>query len=148
MPSKDISIADTSVLIAFEKLRMLDKLCSAYDDITLTKSVYNEYSGLIQHCFSLKEAPPEFARFLIYNIGLGVGESEVISLAYHTGIKVLIDDIKARKIASDLGCTVSGTIGVLCKMENKNIIDSAYNEAMNLKSKGFHISDKILNKIS
>jgi len=148
MPSQDIAIADTSVLIAFEKIRMLDKLCKVYNDITLPKAVYNEYSGSTQNCFTLKEAPPKFASFLIYNIGLGVGESEVLSLAYHTGIKVLIDDIKARKIAFDLGCTVSGTIGVLCKMENKGIIDSAYNEAMNLKLYGFHISDKILNEIS
>mgnify|MGYP000709901504 CR=1 FL=1 len=147
MPEKNIAITDTSVLIAFEKLNMLEKLCSIYNEVTLPKAVYHEYSGLIQNCFTLTEAPPEFASFLIYNTGLGVGESEVISLAYHTGTKVLIDDAKARKVAFDLGCIVSGTIGALCKMENKGVINSAYNEALNLKTKGFYVSDKILNKI-
>ena len=57
MPDSEIVIADTSVLIAFEKLKKLELLCLAYDKIILTEAVFNEYSNDLQHCFSLKKAP-------------------------------------------------------------------------------------------
>ncbi len=79
---------------------------------------------------------------------LGRGESESIALAYHTGIKVLIDDLKARKFAVELGCSLSGTIGVLYKMEQKETIDSAFKEIIKLKELGFRISEKLIHKLS
>ena len=78
---------------------------------------------------------------------MGPGEAEVISLGYSSGSRVLIDDLKARKIAFELGCILSGTIGVLCKMQKMHIIDSAYNEARKLKNSGFHLSENIINKL-
>jgi len=148
MPDSEIVVADTSVLIAFEKLKKLELLCLAYDKIILTEAVFNEYSNDLQHCFSLKKAPFFFANFLVANLGIGRGEAESISLAYNTGISILLDDLKARKFATEMGCNLSGAIGVLYKMENKQIIDSAFNEVISLKNMGFRISDKLINKLS
>ena len=59
----------------------------------------------------------------------------------------MLDDMKARKIAIDLGCRVSGTIGVLCKMEDMEFISSTYDELVKLKEFGFRVSDKLIEKI-
>lgn len=143
----DQAIVDTSSLIAFEKLQKLDILCSAYQELLLTPAVIQEYSSNTVPCFTQKYAPKNLTSFLIDNFGLGIGESESISLAHRTGIRVLLDDLKARKIAIDLGCKVSGTIGVLCKMEDMELINSAYDEIIKLKCFGFRISDKLIEKI-
>ena len=147
MPDNQTAIADTSVLIAFEKLGKLDLLCLTYDEILLPDAVYQEYASDLQPCFVLKAAPEPISHFLVNHTGLGRGESESISLAHSTGIRVLIDDLKARKIALDLGCRVTGTIGVLYKMEQKNIIHNAYNHVIKLKEIGFHISDKLIDRL-
>ncbi len=56
--------------------------------------------------------------------------------------------LKARKFAVQLGCRLSGAIGVLCKMEHKGVIGSAYQEALKLKKMGFRLSDKLINDLS
>lgn len=86
--------------------------------------------------------------FLINHVGLGRGESESIALAHSMGTRVLIDDLKARKIALDFGCRVTGTIGVLYKMEQKKIIHNALDHVIKLKEIGFHISDKLIDRLS
>lgn len=68
-------------------------------------------------------------------------------MAFENNLPILIDDLKARKIAKKLHLKVSGTIGVLVKLYNKDLIESAYKKALELKSKGFFISSKILDEL-
>lgn len=56
MPDDQKAIADTSVLIAFEKLNKLDLLCLTYKEIFLPEAVYQEYASNLQNCFILKTA--------------------------------------------------------------------------------------------
>ena len=81
-------------------------------------------------------------------LNLGRGESEVIALAYETNYKALIDDLKARNVAENLGLIISGSIGVLLKAEKLGLIDSAFKKAQELKDKGFYVSDELLGKLS
>jgi predicted nucleic acid-binding protein len=55
---------------------------------------------------------------------LGRGELAVIALGVDSGIRVIIDDSKARKVAEALGLKLSGTIGVLMKAEAIGLISS------------------------
>jgi predicted nucleic acid-binding protein len=82
------------------------------------------------------------------DLNLGRGESEVIALAYETKLRVLIDDLKARKIAKDMGLSISGSIGVLLKAGELGLIKSTYEKIKELKDKGFYISDELLDEIS
>ena len=61
--------------------------------------------------------------------------------------RALIDDLRARKIAGQLGIVFSGSLGVLLKAEKLGLIGSAYKKALELSSKGFYISDRILEDI-
>ena len=75
------------------------------------------------------------------------GEAEVIALAYESGKKVLIDDLKARKIAKDFDLTISGTIGLLLRAEQEGLIESTYKKVQELKENGFQVSDSLLEQI-
>ena len=56
-------------------------------------------------------------KLLITDLNLGKGEADVIALSSQTGLKVIIDDSKARRVAENMGLKVTGTIGVLMKAE-------------------------------
>ena len=85
---------------------------------------------------------------LIHDLNLGRGESEVIALAAETDTRAIIDDLRARKVAKDLGIKVVGTIGILLKAESDGLIPSAYEKVKELRGKGFHVSDKLLEEIA
>ena len=144
----EIVIADTSSLIALEKINLLDILCKLYSQIIMPEAVINEFGTPNIECHSVKKVNSPIVKLLVGELNLGKGESEVIALACVTGMKTIIDDLKARKIADTLEVSVTGTIGVLLKAEELSIIDSAYDKIKELKDKGFFVSDELLADIS
>ena len=141
-------IVDTSVLIALEKINLLDVLCKMYSEIILPEAVIGEFGTPPITCYCVKKVESPLARFLSSDLNLGKGESEVIALANETGTKTIIDDLKARGIAEKLGLKVSGTIGVLLKAESLGLINSAYEKIKELKENGFYVSGELLNEVS
>ena len=144
MPER--AIVDTSVLIALEKINLLEILCKIYDEIILPEAVIKEFGTPSIKCYSAKKVKSQLVRLLVSELNIGKGESEVIALASETGIKAIIDDVKARQVAERLELKVTGTIGVLLKAEKSGLINNAYEKITELKEKGFYISTELLNK--
>lgn len=88
-------------------------LSKIYKEIILPDAVVKEFGNVNIECQSIKKVESPLAIFLMRDLNLGIGEAEVIALAYETKQKALIDDLKARRIAEDLGLSISGSIGVL-----------------------------------
>lgn len=141
-------ILDASVLIALEKIKLLHILCKLYKEIILPEGVIAEFGNVNIGCYSKRKIKSKLIKVLTQDLNLGRGEAEVIALAYESGTNVLIDDLKARKIAEDFGLTVSGTIGLLLKAEKTGLISSAFEKAKELKEMGFYVSDELLSEIS
>jgi predicted nucleic acid-binding protein len=133
-----------SVLIALEKIELLDILSKIYEEIILPDGVVKEFGDVNMECYSTKKVESRLVDFLMQDLNLGRGESEVIAFAYETNQKALIDDLKARKVAIDLGLTISGSIGILLKAEKLGLIESAHRKAQQLKDKGFYVSEELL----
>jgi predicted nucleic acid-binding protein len=144
----DIVIVDTSVLIALEKIDLLQILCKIYKEIILPEAVVREFGNINFECYSVKKVESRLINVLMQDLNLGKGEAEVIALAYETNFKVLIDDLKARKVAENLGLSISGSIGVLLKAEKLGIIDSALKKTQELKEMGFYVSNELLSEIA
>lgn len=144
----EIAIVDTSVLIALEKINLLDILCKIYDEIILPEAVINEFGALGIDCYSVNKVNSPLVNLLVNELNLGRGESEAIVLAREKGIRIIVDDLKARKAAETLELIVTGTIGILIKAENMALIESAYDKAKELRDKGFYVSDQLLDEIS
>jgi hypothetical protein len=146
MPEK--AIADTSALIALEKINLLDVLSKIYSEIILPEAVISEFGTPAINCYSVRKVESPLVKLLCDNLNLGKGESEVIALSKDTGVRIIIDDLKARKIAETLGLNIAGTIGILLKAEKLGLIESAYAKARELKDKGFYVSDELMEDIS
>ena len=142
MPDK--IIVDTSVLIALDKINLLEVLCKIYGEIILPKGVTLEFGNIDLNCYESIKVDNPLINVLKNDLNLGIGESEVIALAYESKNRALIDDLRARKIARQLGIVFSGSMGVLLRAEKSGFIDSAYKKALELRNKGFYISDGII----
>ena len=144
----EIAIVDASALIALEKIELSYILCRIYSQIILPEAVINEFGTPTIDCYSVRKVTSPMVNLLGRDSNLGKGESEVIALAHESGMRIIIDDLKARKVAETLDLNFTGTIGVLLKAEKLALIDSAYDKTKELRSKGFYVSDQLLDDIS
>jgi len=141
-------IIDTSSLIALERSNLLQIPCEIYSEVIIPDSVIKEFGKLSFPCLSVRKVESNIIKLLVNDLNLGKGEADVIALANKTGLKVIIDDSKARKVAENMGLNLTGTIGILLKAERLGLIDSAYKKVMELREKGFYVSDVLLKDIS
>ncbi|MEM0161944.1 MAG: DUF3368 domain-containing protein, partial [Thermoproteota archaeon] len=143
------AVANTSVILAFGKLGYLKLLGGVFDKIVIGEFVFEEVkdsevlaevSGLIQTGFIevTKAARTDLLDLLS---SLGKGESETIALASELKADfVLLDDLKARKIARKLGMEVMGTLAVLKVLIHRgSITESPENLCKRLIDQGFWI---------
>jgi predicted nucleic acid-binding protein len=77
-------IADTSVLIAFEKLNLLEILCKIYKKVILPEAVVREFGNVGIECYVTKKVESKLIKVLTQDLNLGQGEAETIALAYES----------------------------------------------------------------
>ena len=122
-------VSDSSPLIALAKIEMLDIL---RDDIVIPKAVFNEitkpekeYAKGLHEWGKDKVIEVKNRKAVEYlEMIIDRGETETVVLAEELNVDaVLIDDLKARKIAKFRGLNVIGTVGVLLNAKDKGLIN-------------------------
>jgi predicted nucleic acid-binding protein len=140
----NLIIADTSCLILLSKIRRLDLLCTLFDTITVTNEVADEFGEPLPTWIIVKDVIDKKRQQILF-LELDKGESSAIALALENETSLLlIDERKGRGIAQKLGLNITGTLGILLKAKQKNLIGSLEMEIKNLKLAGFWISDAIV----
>ncbi|MBD3193044.1 MAG: DUF3368 domain-containing protein [Candidatus Heimdallarchaeota archaeon] len=134
-----IAIINASPLIYLSKIGIIDILPKLFKRIITTTTVKQEvlqektapeYAILVEVFSEWLEIkrPEEKITKKIAELQIHRGEAEVIALGRSflqkekTTAVVIIDDLLAREIATSLGLTVTGTIGVLLKALEENIM--------------------------
>jgi predicted nucleic acid-binding protein len=96
----------------------------------------------------MRELPPWVEIILPQHVdpslGLDAGETEAISLALERGIKpILMDERKARRVATQLGLLKIGTLSVLERLAAGGWID--FDERIaRLRATNFRLDDKLV----
>ncbi len=118
-----IVISDTSCLILFHKIGELDLLRKVYDSVSTTPEVAKEF---------LEELPDW-------------GEASAIALAKEMESPLLLlDDLKARKLAKKLNLRVTGTLGIIHKAKQIGAIEKVKPLIEKLQATNFRISENII----
>ena len=78
---------------------------------------------------------------------LGLGESEVLSLALSDENGVVIDDLQARKCAKVLEITISGSLGLILMAKRDGIIENVRPAFKSLIQSGLYIDPKLIESI-
>lgn len=101
---------DTSTLIILSKINQLELLRLLYENVYITIEVRLEFRLPIPDWII-----EEYANYdSDFNFGIGKGETSILNLAIRNNNSFLIiDELKARKIASNLNIKFTGAIGIL-----------------------------------
>lgn len=92
---------------------------------------------------SIRHSPVKLALWLKNEIDLG--EAAVIQTAVDEGIgTVILDDLKARRIARRLGLAVTGTLGILLLAKSSGHLSSVGNAIRALQQRGMWLDEKVI----
>lgn len=140
-------IADTSCLIILDKIGELDLLRKVYSSIITTPEVFIEFSGELPGWIFIENVKDnKYREFLETQVD--TGEASVIALAKEKDSPLLIlDDLKARKLASRLNLKVTGTLGVIHKAKQIGVIVKVTPIIEKLQATNFRISKNIMNEL-
>ena len=132
----NLAVADTSVLVAFSAIHLLDALRAIFAKVLIPEAVCRELidqgSGWIEASdvqaairageWIAIEAVTAMQELSKTRWDLFSGEAEAIPLAERHQCPILLDDPEARKVASHRGLLVIGTLGLLILGKRRGII--------------------------
>lgn len=140
-----VFICNASPLIGFERLQRPDLLQALTGNLLIPPAVRIEVFGTQAVPAWIVEQPlsqPLSRRILASR--LGPGESEAIGLALEVGASTLIlDDLAARRTAQSLQLPVIGTVGLLVRARQRNLLPALRPFLDELRSFDFRISDRL-----
>lgn len=152
------AIADASFLIGLCKIEKIDLLGRVFEEVFIPPAVYKEVvergKGRLgaqevreADYISIRE-PKNKTLVSMFLANLGLGEAEILALAQEEEVDLLLlDEIKARKLASMGGFNVMGVLGFLLTAKNLKFVSKISPLITELRDKGFRISDKVVNEI-
>lgn len=141
----DECVVDTSCLIVLDKIELLYLLCQLYKRVYIPEGVATEFGKApLVSCAETISVRSRLIAILTEELNLGLGEAETIAYSYEHGIRAVIDDAKARRVAKRMAIKVTGTIGLLMRAEKEGIVASSYDIALKLREVGFYLSDSVL----
>jgi predicted nucleic acid-binding protein len=150
-------VSDASPLITLAKIGRLELLSQLYKTIVITAEVYDEVVNrgaglagsteipaskwinvkLIQNATDLSVAQQKFA--------LGIGELSTIILGKEVDAELLlIDEVKARRVAQEQGLVVIGSVGILEAGFSSNLVSDLREAYRQLLASGAYVDPKIL----
>jgi predicted nucleic acid-binding protein len=135
-------VSNSSCLIVLEKLGKLDILQKLYGKIIIPHAVVHEV-------FRSKSKPPWIEAVkvkqpiasMILEKSLGDGESEAIALSLELKSELLIiDDLAARKLATELNLRYTGVVGILLQAKEHKLISEVRTYLDQMLKHDFRIS--------
>ena len=139
-----IVISDTSCLILFHKIGELELLRKVYEFVSTTPEVAQEFSEELPDWIIIETVKDKkYQEFLETQVDCG--EASAIALAKEKDCPLLLlDDLKARKLASKLNLRFTGTLGVIHKAKQIGVIEKVKPIIEKLLSTNFRISDNVI----
>jgi predicted nucleic acid-binding protein len=142
-----VIISDTSCLIILTKINELNLLQQVYGQVTVTPEIVQEFGQPLPEWIEIATVGDKKRQQLL-EFQIDKGESSAIALAMETTDCLLIlDDVKARKIAVQLGLIFTGTMGFLIKAKQLGIIDSVKPLINKLQAANFRLSSELIEHV-
>jgi len=138
-----IIISDTSCFIILTNIGELHLLQKLYSKITTTIEIATEFGEPLPEWVEILSVKSKDTQRLL-EMQIDKGESSAIALALEISDSLLIlDDIKARKVATQLGLSITGTLGIIIKAKLEGIIPSVIPILNKIKQTDFRISNEV-----
>src|SRR5690606_4335064 len=118
-----VIISDTSTLIVFHKIDEFNLLQKVYGELLTTSEVAKEFGENLPNWIKIQAVSDKKYQFFL-ETQIDYGEASAIALAseYNDAL-LLLDDLKARKLATRLNLKITGTLGIIHKAKQMALID-------------------------
>ena len=144
---RKVLISDTSTLILFHKINELDLLQKVYTEVITTSEVAKEFGEKLPNWIKLEEVKDKKYQIFL-ETQVDRGEASAIALASEfDDVLLLLDDLKARKLATKLNLKITGTLGIIHKAKQMDLIEFVKPLIDKLLSTDFRIAQNIVNEI-
>jgi predicted nucleic acid-binding protein len=142
-----IVISDTSTLIIFHKIDEFNLLQKVYQEVIITPEIAKEFGEELPDWIKIQPvSDTKYQDFLETQVDYG--EASAIALATeYDDVLLLLDDLKARKLAIQLKFQITGTLGVIHKAKQMSIIDKVKPLIDKLLLTDFRVADNIIEEI-
>jgi predicted nucleic acid-binding protein len=142
----NVIVSDTSCLILFYKIEEFDLLKKVFGKLHITETVQEEFNQPIPDWIEIVEPTTNLHQGL--SSYLDKGEATAISLAAeHENSLLIIDEIKGRKAAKEMGIPVTGSLGVLITAKNKGHLQAIKPIINKIQKTNFRISKELIERV-
>ncbi len=150
-----IIIADSSGLIFLATCNCLDLLEKLFDEVKVPQAVFDELiiegkpqSEILRDYLNDKIVNVELGKYIIDTGNCGKGELEAMVLYKKLSADfLLVDDLRARKIAELNGIKIIGSLGILLFGKEKGLISKIKPSLDKLRNSELYISEKLLKQV-
>ena len=130
-------VSDSTTLIILSNFNRFELLSNLFPQIIIPQAVYEELNAKVKTTLPpFIEVKKVSSSKLVDELKLllDLGESEAIALAVELNSKLIIDERRGRKVAMNMGITITGLLGIvylnikksfISKIEAKEFLDSA-----------------------
>lgn len=142
-----IVISDTSTLVLFHKIDEFDLLQKVYIELITTPEIAEEFGEKLPSWIKIQPvSDKKYQNFLETQVDYG--EASAIALATEfEDVLLLLDDLKARKLATRLKFKITGTLGIIHKAKQMAIIDKVKPLIDKLLLTDFRVANNIIEEI-
>ncbi len=142
-----IVISDTSTLILFHKIQEFSILRDVYSELITTPEIAEEFGEDLPDWINIQTvSDKKYQDFL--ETQMDCGEASAIALASeYEDVLLLLDDLKARKLATQLKFKITGTLGVIHRAKQMSIIEKVKPLIDKLLLTDFRVADNIIDEI-
>jgi len=143
----DIVIADTGCFILLHKIEELDLLRKLFKTVSTTSIIAHEFGSPLPDWIKI-ESVTDDPTLRVLSLEIDEGEASAITLAIEKArVLIILDDYKARKLASRLNLAYTGTFGIILKAKKIGAINSVKPILEKIRKTNFRFSESIYNEI-
>jgi predicted nucleic acid-binding protein len=143
----EITVANSSCLIALEAVGRLDLLRDLYTSIDVPDAVSHECGANLPDWIRVHTIQNQQLAASL-KLQLGDGEAEAITLACElSAARLILDDKKARRIARQLGAPVTGTLAILLAAKDRGLVPAVRDILDAVQATGFHVSSALRDEV-
>ena len=136
-------ISDTSCLILLYKIDSLNLLERLFTTVITTQTVADEFGENLPKWIIIQN-PKDRKNQRVLEALLDKGEASAIALALEqSNCLLIIDELKGRKLAKQLGLTITGTLGVLAEAKISGLTPLVLPLIDKIKQTDFRLSKQL-----
>jgi predicted nucleic acid-binding protein len=138
-------VADTTCLIALERIGKIDLLPKLFLSIIIPPEVAREFKTPPE--WLLVKSSSNVSVLASLKSQVDDGEAAAIALAHELNLKVILDDKAGRSAAKQFGLSVLGTIGLLVMAKKRGLIRTFGPLIEDLEHYGFYMTEVLKQEV-